>query len=137
MEVRDWIVFALIIICTIIYYYRGRSRKISGQKPKAGNSKERSILEEAGYEIIKVKPTVNVKMEIDQKPHPFELKSDYLVTKNGRKFLVRIRRDKKAARFQSKMWRSSLIRDVLAFKAAGILILNLEKETLHQVRFRI
>ncbi|MCW3490257.1 hypothetical protein [Dethiobacter alkaliphilus] len=137
MEVRDWIILALIILFSLIYWYRGRSRRIAGEKPAKTNAKVRVMLEEAGYEIVKAKPTVKVRMDIDDKQHPFELKSDYLVTKNGRKYLVRIRRDGKQARFQSKMWRSSLIRDVLAFQTAGILILNTEKETLHQIRFRI
>jgi hypothetical protein len=80
---------------------------------------------------------VLVKMEIGETSHKFELKNDYLVSRGGHRYLVRLRRDGKPARLQSKMWRNSLLRDVLAFRAAGILVLDVEKESLQRVSFRI
>lgn len=137
MGIKDWIILGLVLTALLIIWLSRRRSRVGGQSPAKANSKAKAILEEAGCEILKVKPTVQVAMEIDGKPFPFELKSDFLVSRQGRRYLVRIRRDNKQARLQSKLWRSSHLRDVLAFRADGILVLNVEKETLHQVRFRI
>jgi hypothetical protein len=137
MEMKDWLLLGLIIVLLCYYWLRRRPRRISGAKADKSNSRARTILEEAGYNILKIKPSITVKMDIDGKPYPFEMKSDFLVSRSGRRYLVRIRRDNKQARLQSKMWRGSHLRDTLAFKADGILVINVEKETLTEVRFRI
>jgi hypothetical protein len=137
MTNKDWIILGFISIVAFVYWLYRRPRRVSGQKVGKANSKARSVLEEAGYEILNVKPTVTVQMDIDGKAYPFELKSDFLVSRSSRKYLVRIRKNGKQARLQSKLWRGTHLRDVLAFRADGILVLNVEKETLNQVRFRI
>ena len=126
----------LAVIVAIVWVRRGSGR-ISTQKQSRSNPKALELLAEAGYEVVKTKPVVSVQMEIDDRPNPFEIKADYLVARSGRRYVVLLRRDNKSARLQSKLWRNALLRDVLAFEAAGILVLNLEKETLHVVRFRI
>ncbi|MDW7683167.1 MAG: hypothetical protein SCK29_03485 [Bacillota bacterium] len=137
MEVKDWLILGLLVIAFLVWWFRRNFRRISGKKPGRSNTRTVQFLQDAGYDVLKAKPIIRVKMEIDGKPHPFELKADYLVSKSGRRYLVRVRRDNKAVRLQSKMWRNSLLRDVLAYRAGGILIVNVEKETLHEVRFRI
>jgi hypothetical protein len=137
MEIKDWLILGLLSVAFLIFWFRRNFRRIGGKKPGRSNTRAVQFLEEAGYDIVKVKPVISVKMDIDGRPHPFELKGDYLVSKDGRRYLVRLRRDNKAVRLQSKMWRNSLLRDVLAFGAGGILVVNVEKETLQEVRFRI
>lgn len=137
MGLKDWILLGLVGLSVIIWRLRGRRSRISGRKPGKSNSRAVLILEEAGYEVEKFKPAVQVRMTIDGKQHTFELKGDYLVKKGGSRYLVRLRRDGKVLRLQSKMWRSSLLRDVQAFGTAGIVMLDTEKETLNEVSFRI
>lgn len=137
MELKDWLLLGLIGFSAIIWRLRGLRSRISGRKPGQSNSRAVLILEEAGYKVEKIKPAVQVRMTIDGKLHTFELKGDYLVTRGGRNYLVRLRRDGKPLRLQSKMWRSSLLRDVQAFRTAGIIMLDTDKESLHEVSFRI
>ncbi|MBS4030817.1 MAG: hypothetical protein KGZ63_05270 [Clostridiales bacterium] len=137
MEVKDWLLLGVIGLSAMIWRLRGRRSRIVGRKPGKSNSRAVLILEEAGYTVEKVKPAVQVRMTIDDKLHTFELKGDYLVAKSGRRYLVRLRRDGKPMRLQSKMWRNSLLRDVQAFGTTGIIMLDTEKETLHEVSFRI
>jgi hypothetical protein len=137
MESKDWIILTVLLVGGFVFWLYRRPRRIAGQKAGKANGKAKEILVEAGCEILKVRPSVTVQMEIDGKNYPFELKSDFLVSRGGRRYLVRIRRDGKQARLQSKLWRGTHLRDALAFGADGILVLNVEKGTLHQVRFRI
>lgn len=137
MEVKDWLLLGVIGLSVLIWRLQGRRSRIAGRKPGQSNTRAILILEEAGYNVQKVKPAVVVRMTIDEKLHTFELKGDYLVSRGGRRYLVRIRRDGKPLRLQSKMWRNSLLRDVQAFGTAGIIMLDTEKETLHEVSFRI
>jgi hypothetical protein len=134
--IKDWVLLGLLLLVFLVRWLKGRSAGIEGKKATAAGGKAVQILEAAGYEILLVKPTLTVQMEIDGQPHSFTLKNDYLVKRHGQRYLVRLRRDNTRVRLQSKLWRSSLLRDVLAFRARGILILHLEKETLQEVRFR-
>ncbi|NLZ38835.1 MAG: hypothetical protein GX893_04425 [Firmicutes bacterium] len=137
MGKKDWIILGLLVLIFFIRWLAARSSRIKGKKPGKSQGKAAQILEEAGYEVVTVKPTLTVKMEINGQQHTFALKNDFLVKKDGRSYLVQIRRDKKTVRLQSKLWRSSLLRDTLAFRVSGMLILHLERGTLQEVRFRI
>jgi len=137
MSLKDWLLLGVFAAAGLLFWLRGkRTARISGKKPGQSNSRAILLLEEAGYEVIRVKPNIAVKMEIDDKDYTFELKGDYLVTREGHKFLVRVRRDSKPARLHSKLWRGTLLRDALAFRVSGVVVLNAEKESLHEVRFR-
>ncbi|MCR3922714.1 MAG: hypothetical protein NUK65_09395 [Firmicutes bacterium] len=137
MGIKDWVLLGLLTLVVLIRWFKSRPGRVSGKKPGQSHGKVVQILQEAGYEVLTVKPTLNVTMEIDGRTHPFELKNDYIVKRGGRRYLVRIRRDNKTVRLQSKLWRGSLLRDVVAFRTSGILIVHLEKETIQVVRFHI
>ncbi len=137
MEVKDWLLLVVICLIFIVWHYRGGRSRISGKDPGKSNAKAIKILEEAGYQVQKVKPAVHINMNIDDKLHEFDIKCDYLVSRSGQTYLVRVRRDGKPLRLQSKLWRNLLLLDVQAFGTAGIVILDTEKGLLQEVSFRI
>lgn len=137
METRDWIILAVIAIAAFFWWLKNRTVKISGKKVAASRSKTVRFLEEAGYEVLKAGPAVVVRMTVDGRPYSFEVKSDYLARKSGRLFLVKVKRDKRQVRLQSKQWRASLLQDVLAFRADGVIMVYPEKEKLQEIIFRI
>ena len=137
MELKDWILLGLIALGLLVWWLVQRPRKITGKKAAHSNTKVVQLLTEAGYEVLLNKPTVAVEMHIDGRAHPFELKEDFLVKRDGKRYIVRVRRDNKQARLHSKLWRGTLLRDVLAFSASGIVVVHLEKATLQEVLFRI
>lgn len=136
LRVLDWVLLALAAAALLLWYLR-KGRRIRGRSPEKVNSRAVQLLQEAGYQVLKIKPTVEVRMEIGDSQHQFELKSDYLVARDGRRYLVCLHRDGKPARLQAKVWRNALLRDVLAFRVAGIIVMNLDRETLQQVSFRV
>jgi len=138
VENKDWLILGFLLIAALVFWVsRRRSRRIVGQRSAKSNPRARAILEEAGYEILAIKPTVTVRMEVDDQSYPFVLKSDFVVSRGGRRYIVELQQENKQVRLQSKLGRNSLLRDVLAFRADGILVVNIKKETLSQVRFRI
>ncbi|MBT9167651.1 MAG: hypothetical protein DDT19_00989 [Syntrophomonadaceae bacterium] len=138
MENKDWIILGLLLIAAFVFWVgRRRFGRITAQRAAKSNPRARAILEESGYEIVKIKPSLTVRMEVDDQPYPFVLKSDFIVSRGGRRYLVKLQQENKQVRLQSKLGRDSHLRDVLAFRADGILVINLKKETLSQVRFRI
>ncbi len=137
MQIKDWVLLGVITVSLVIWRFGSRRVRITGKKAGQAHSKAIQFLKEQEYEILKVKPAVTVRMAVDQSTHTYEMTADYLVAKAGRRYIVRVIRGGKPVRLQSKMWRGTLLRDVLAFQAAGILVLNLEKGILQDVRFRI
>jgi hypothetical protein len=135
---QDWLFVGILLIVLLFYLAGRRGRRTSVQGRKAGHTDNRAkqVLEEAGFNLLEVQPTISVNMEIQGKPHRFDIKSDYLVARNGRRYLVRVRKDSKPVRLNAKVWRNALLRDVLLFNTYGVLVLNLEKESVSEVHFK-
>jgi hypothetical protein len=138
VRIQDWLFLGILLLVLLIYLARSRGRRTSvqGRKPGHTDNRARQVLEDAGFSLLEVQPTISVNMEIQGKPHRFDLKSDYLVSRNGRRYLVRVRKDAKPVRLNAKVWRNALLRDVLLFNTYGVLVLNLEKETVSEVHFK-
>lgn len=137
MQMKDWVLLGLITVSLVIWRFASRRVRITGKKAGPAHAKAIQFLKDQDYEILKIKPALTMRMAVDESTHTYEMTADYLVAKGGRRYIVRVIRGSKPVRLQSKMWRGSLLRDVLAFEAAGILVLNLEKGILQDVRFRI
>ena len=137
MENKDWLILGFLLIAAFVFWVSRRSSRRIEQRSVKSNPRARAFLEEAGYEILKIKPAVTVRMEVDDQSYPFVLKSDFVVSRAGRRYIVQLQQENKQVRLQSKLGRNSLLRDVLAFRADGILVVNIKKETLSLVRFRI
>jgi len=136
LRVLDWVLLAA-IVAGLLFWRLRQGRRIRGRALDKGTSRAVQLLEEAGYQVLALKPSVEVRMEIDGRNNSFELQSDYLVDREGRRYLVCLHRDDKPVRLQSKVWRNALLRDVLAFRVAGIIVLNPDRETVQQVSFRV
>ncbi|NLM46607.1 MAG: hypothetical protein GX200_07385 [Firmicutes bacterium] len=134
---KDWIILALLCLVALIWWIRSRLGRISGRLPGRSHAKVVALLEEAGYEVLHARPRLTVQMEIDGTAYHFDLSCDLLAKKHGLLFLVKIRRDAGKGRLQSKQWRSNLLRDVLAFRTSGIVVVYPEKAKLQEVRFRM
>ena len=128
---------ALLCLAVLGWWVRSRRGRIAGRRPGRSHAKVVALLEEAGYEVLRARPRLTVQMEIDGTAYPFDLSCDLLAKRHGLLFLVKIRRNAGKGRLQSKLWRDSLLRDTLAFRTSGIVVVNLEKATLQEVRFRI
>ena len=138
MRDLDWLIAGILLLVLVLYLAgrRGRRRSVQGKKAGHTDNRARQVLEEAGFNLLQTQPTISVNMEIQGKPHRFDIKSDYLVSRNGRRYLVRVRKDTKPVRLNAKVWRNALLRDVLLFNTYGVLVLNLEKESVSEVHFQ-
>ncbi len=137
MRQSDWLIFAVIILAVAVFgLRRSLRRRAGGRKPGPGDARVRQVLEEAGFELMEVQPVLSVNMSVQGRPHRFEMKGDYLASRGGRKYLVRLRRDSKPVRLNSKAWRNALLRDVLLFGTHGALVLDLDRETVYEVHFQ-
>jgi hypothetical protein len=138
LRLQDWFILALIIFSAGLYWLRqNKKSRIYARKTRCTDTAALQYLEEAGCTVIQVKPVVKVEMDVQEKTHAFELRSDFLVSRKGKRYLVHVRRGGKPVRLHSKIWRSALLRDVLVFGVAGVLVLDTERGSLQQVHFRM
>lgn len=137
MRLSDWVLLGIILLVLLtVSARRPRRGRSGGRKPGSGDNRARQVLEEAGFELLEVQPSLTVNMAIQGRPHRFEMKSDYLAARGGRKYLVRLRRDARPVRLNSKAWRNALLRDMLLFGTCGVLVLDLDKEAVTEVHFQ-
>ncbi|NLM52554.1 MAG: hypothetical protein GX197_07015 [Firmicutes bacterium] len=137
MSMKDWILLGVLLVAALWWWLRQRRRKIQGGKVGSVHKKAVQLLEAAGYEVLKATPTVNVRMEIDGQPYPFAIKSDLLVKRGGRLFVAHVRKEAKAIRLHSKVWRERLLRDALVFRVSGVVMIHVEKEKVQEVCFHL
>lgn len=136
LRVLDWVLLAAAVAALVFWRLR-KSKRIRGVVSEKTGCRAVQLLEQAGYQVLVMKPSVEVRMEIEGRSNHFELKSDYLVARDGRRYLVCLQRDDKPVRLQSKAWRNALLRDALAFRVAGVVVINQDRETMQQVSFRV
>lgn len=137
MSVKDWILLGVLLGVALWWWLRQRRQKIKGKKVGPVHKRAVQLLEAAGYEVLQAAPAVNVRMEIDGQTYPFTIKGDLLVKRNGRLFVARVHKEQKAARLQAKIWRERLLRDALAFRASGVVLIYVEKEKVQEVCFHL
>jgi len=138
MRLLDWLLLGLIILIALAMLKKESGKKcLGGKKPGPAETQVRRVLEEAGFELLGVQPALTVNMTIQGRPHRFEMKTDYLAARGGRRYLVRLRRNAQPVRLNSKAWRNALLRDVLLFGTSGALVLDLGRESVSEVRFQI
>ncbi len=91
------------------------------------------LLQEGGYRLEEIHPSVPVTMIVGGKENSFNYEGDFIVSRGGESFLVKvIKGDSAPVRSQL---RRELLLDSLFFQTSGIFFYHEEKGKLEEVRF--
>ncbi|MEW6621652.1 MAG: hypothetical protein AB1420_00725 [Bacillota bacterium] len=126
MSVYDLLILILIISSILLYNRITRLKKENFQKQIAKlGKKEQMLLEylkEDNYRLKKINPEVIIHSEGDLNSYAEHFKNPFIVSKNRKNYLVKIKGDKEAIRFSSSRYRKTLILDCAVFNTDGIII---------------
>jgi len=90
---------------------------------------------ELGYEILGVQIPAHYVVWVDQRPFTVGLRADYLVQKQGARFVAEVKTGKLAPRIETSATRRQLLEYRVAFDVDGVLLVDAEARRVQSVTF--
>ena len=109
---------------------RRRSRGRQGELDAA------VLLLDHGYEILEDQTSREVTLLIDGESHPYRLRPDFLVHKQGRRYVAEVKTGKKAPNPLYTNTRRQLLEYEVCFPEHGLLLVDMEACRVHEVSWR-
>ncbi len=115
----------------------GRSRRARARAARAGEGERDAAgwLEEAGFEVEAAQATGSYHVEVDGEAVAVPLRADYVVRRDGRRWVAEVKTGGVAPRIGTAATRRQLLEYLVAFEVDGVLLVDAERGTVHDVRF--
>lgn len=129
----DGLVYVLLLGLTVFWLWRMWKKNRAPSAAKAPTSgKTVKLLEREGYELVSGKMKLPLTLFIGERETTSALTSDYLVKQNGRTYVVKTEREE-GETLSARRVREQYLALCLAFKAAGVIIINADKTRVKHV----
>jgi len=111
--------------------------KVKRRFEKAKNSEKQAVilLERHGFRITDIQKTKTYTLFVDNKPHEAMVRADMIAKKNNKTYVVEVKSGKKAPSPRSIATRRQLLEYYLAYRPDGLLLVDMEKEKIRQIRY--
>ncbi len=101
----------------------------------AGERAAIALLEDEGYVIEACQARVVWAPLVDDEPIELELRADYLVTRNGERFVAEVKTGEVAPSLHSAATRRQLLEYSVAFAVDGVILVCPERGEVHRIEF--
>jgi hypothetical protein len=129
-----------IIIGLVLFYilskWWGRRGGMQSQVTRFPEKDAENLLRRAGFQILDKNRKEAVITVINGKDHYGNLEADYIVKKQGKKFVIVVHSGEGSPDANEPNYRRRLLEYDRVFSTSGILILDLNKGQIHRVNFR-
>jgi hypothetical protein len=114
-----------------------RRRRIVGRLVKArlGESWARDLLEARGYCVVGSQFACSYAVRIDDEDLSIPLRADYLVTRDGFRYVAEVKTGVSAPSLRTGATRRQLLEYRIAFDVDGVLLVDAEQKRVHLVEF--
>lgn len=114
-----------------------RSHRARTRAARAGEGEREAagFLEAAGFEVEAAQATGGYDVEVDGEAVEVPLRADYLVRKDGRRWVAEVKTGGVAPRIRTPATRRQLLEYLVAFDVDGVLLVDAERGVVHDVRF--
>ncbi|MFZ5943406.1 MAG: hypothetical protein ACOYVD_04810 [Bacillota bacterium] len=138
MRISDILILGIIIGSFLFYFinkkinvWRSRQKYLTAKKAEKDAI---SFLLKQGYDIIDVQQKQPLEIFIDGKSYQTHVQVDFIVKKNGKRYVVEVKTGQKT-RATTALVRRQLLEYYLVFNPDGILLLDMDKGTLKRIEF--
>jgi hypothetical protein len=133
-------VTALVLVLVVLRQALGvwlRRRRVARRALEArrGEVRARGLLEARGYDVVGAQSICSYKLAIDDQELEVPLRADYLVTRDGLRFVAEVKTGTMAPHLKTPATRRQLLEYRLAFDVDGVLLVDAEQGRIHVVRF--
>lgn len=146
LDVRAWIalgVFVVVAIAaagawlsrTLEAANRRRRATIRSRRAVDGENRSEALLARAGYVVLVRQPRLVFALLLDGAPRTVDLRADWLVERDGRRFVADTKTGARAPSLDHAPTRRQLLEYRVAYDVDGVLLIDAETNTVHEVRF--
>ncbi len=93
------------------------------------------VIREAGYTILSDQAEHVWDVFVDGEAYPITLRADFLVRRDGRRYVAEVKTGRTAPDITCAATRRQLLEYRVAYDVAGVLLVDMESYTLHEVDF--
>jgi hypothetical protein len=142
---RDWLALALALALVVLALQAAaarlarwrRRRAILARVARAGDGEARAArrLVQLGYAIEGAQVVAEYEVRVDGAPVTASVRADYVVAKDGARFVAEVKTGAVAPRIETPATRRQLLEYRVAFDVDGVLLVDAERGSVHEVVF--
>jgi len=129
------VVVSVALTLTVRRWYVGRVQRYRLRRARDGETRAARLLTAAGYEIVGSQVEHSYDLWLDGQAQTVGLRADYLAERDGCRYVVEVKTGT-ACDIRSAATRRQLLEYDHAFDAEGLVLADMQKRLLRQVRFR-
>ncbi|MDD9937902.1 MAG: hypothetical protein OXT09_30100 [Myxococcales bacterium] len=115
-----------------------RLRQRARQRRAArGEQRAFPLLESRGYRVVDSQPPAQLMLRVDGEAQEIALRADYLVERAGRRYVAEVKTGRHAPNPRNPDTRRQLLEYRLAYDVAGVLLIDMERRSIHRVDFML
>lgn len=140
---RPWVWAALgvlgagLLVQSARLWWRGASSRwrlrVRAQRAARGERDAARLLARAGYRVCGAQVRAELEYRLDGAPRVVEVQADYLVERNGERFVAEVKTGREAPHLSNRATRRQLLEYAHAFDATGVLLVDAERGRVHRV----
>ena len=139
----QWLALGLTLLLVVLgawletKWRRLRDRKKSREAAKRGLQGEREaekLLRKLGYTIVTRHPPASYPMMVDGEPQSVQLQADFMVVREGKRFVAEVKTGK-AAKLDQAETRRQMLEYQMAFGIDALLLIDADAKVVRTVRF--
>jgi hypothetical protein len=129
------VLFIFLIYILIDKWLKKRVVKRRFERGKKLEVRARDILTARGYRIIGAQVEFEHDYEVDGEPNSSVIVVDYMAERHDKKYIVEVKTGTSATSIHNGSTRRQLLEYYFAIENDGVLLLDMEKEEIHEIRF--
>ena len=124
-----------LVILAVKRWWRRRSLATRFARAAVGEARAATLLARAGYDVLAAQVPGDYPVGVDGEVVMVSLRADYLVVRAGARYVVEVKTGAHAPRIDSRATRRQLLEYRVAFDVDGVLLVDAERETIHEITF--
>jgi hypothetical protein len=116
-------------------WIRGVRARARSARAYAGERAAAKVLRAHGFAIVGAQVPAEYPVEVDGETILCGLRADYVVSKNGARFVAEVKTGALAPRIETASTRRQLLEYEIAFGVDGVLLVDVERDVVHSVTF--
>jgi hypothetical protein len=118
-------------------WHAGWLRRRQWSRAQKAEAHAPMLLERLGYIVLGAQVEATYSLLVDGQSMPISVRADYLVSRHGRRFVAEVKSGRLAPLLATPTTRRQLLEYLVAFQADGVLLVDGETRTVHEVGFPV
>jgi hypothetical protein len=116
-------------------WVRRYQRQRQWSRAQAAEAAAPRLLQRLGYEVLGAQVEGSYTLVVDGQPIAVPLRADYLVARDGRRYIAEVKSGRSAPQLGNASTRRQLLEYLVAFDVQGVLLVDGESKRVHEVVF--